>query len=375
MNRPDLLIIGGGVIGLSIAWQAARRGLQVQLIERGEVGREAAHAAGGMLAPLAEADCDDPFLRLCRQSRSLYREFSTELLGATGIDVEYRTDGTLFLSLKDEDDEELQSRYNWQNEAGIDIELLTATQILAIEPSLNPAVRWGLRFPDDHQVNNRLLIKALHAAALTAGVDISTRTTVLSLLTDRIANRTRISGVETDRGRFTSSQVVLAAGCWSGQIHPRPQVTPVRGQMLAVEMDSPPLQHVIYSSRGYLVPRRDGSLIGGSTTEIVGYDRRNTPAGMASIIANCVEMMPTFARLSLLETWAGLRPRVDDQLPVLGADPAIDGLFHATGHYRNGILLAPLTGQLLVDLITGETPSFDLTAFSPARLNASTVAG
>jgi len=240
---------------------------------------------------------------------------------------------------------------------------------------LNPAVRWGLRFPDDHQVNNRLLIKALHAAALTAGVDISTRTTVLSLLTDRIANRTRISGVETDRGRVASSQVVLAAGCWSGQIHPRPQVTPVRGQMMAVEMDSPPLQHVIYSSRGYLVPRRDGSLIGGSTTEIVGYDRRNTPAGMASIIANCVEMMPTFARLSLLETWAGLRPRVDDQLPVLGADPAIDGLFHATGHYRNGILLAPLTGHLLVDLITGETPSFDLTAFSPARLNASTVAG
>ncbi|MFM8395658.1 MAG: NAD(P)/FAD-dependent oxidoreductase, partial [Acidobacteriota bacterium] len=146
MTRPDLLIIGGGVIGCSIAWHAARRGLHVQLIERGEIGREAVYAAGGMLAPLAEADRDDHFLRLCRRSRELYQDFAASLAEATSIDVEYRTEGTLYLSLDQHDDEELESRYQWQSAAGLNIERLTADQILAVEPSLNAAVRWGLRF-------------------------------------------------------------------------------------------------------------------------------------------------------------------------------------------------------------------------------------
>jgi glycine oxidase len=374
MKQSDLLIIGGGVIGLSIAWQAARRGVQVHLVERGDVGREAAHAAGGMLAPLAEADRDDPFLQLCRMSRALYQQFASELFETTGIDVEYRTEGTLFISLKKEDDEELESRYDWQRKAGIAIERLSADQIQMIEPALNPALRWGLRFPDDHQVNNRRLVKALHAAALVAGVEITTQTTVLDLLTVESGGRSKISGIVTDRGRFEGSRVILAAGCWSGQLHATTPVFPVRGQMIAVEMPVPGLSQVVYSCRGYLVPRRDGSVIAGSTTEMVGYDRRITTGGLASIIANSAEIMPSFSSQPILETWAGLRPRVTDQLPVLGADPAVDGLFLATGHYRNGILLAPLTGQLMADLITGDNPGIDLTPFSPARLIASTVA-
>ena len=368
MNRPDLLIIGGGVIGCSIAWQAARRGLRVQLIERGEIGREAVYAAGGMLAPLAEADRDDHFLQLCRRSRALYPNFAANLAEATGIDVEYRTEGTLYLSLDQHDDEELESRYQWQQASGLNIERLTADQILAVEPSLNSAVRWGLHFPDDHQVNNRRLIRALHVAALAAGVEISTQTAVLKLLIAESSSGATISGVVTDRGHVEAGRVVLAAGCWSGQILATSPVLPVRGQMISVEMPTPPLRHVIYSRRGYLVPRLDGSLIAGSTTELVGYDRRTTAGGIATVIANSAEIMPSFTTQPIVETWAGLRPRVDDQLPVLGADPSINGLFHATGHYRNGILLAPLTGQLITDLITGNDPGVDLTDFSPNRL-------
>lgn len=368
MTRPDLLIIGGGVIGCSIAWHAARRGLHVQLIERGEIGREAVYAAGGMLAPLAEADRDDHFLRLCRRSRELYQDFAASLAEATSIDVEYRTEGTLYLSLDQHDDEELESRYQWQSAAGLNIERLTADQILAVEPSLNAAVRWGLRFPDDHQVNNRRLIRALHVAALAAGVEIVTQTAVLNLLITESADGPVVNGVVTDRGRVEASRVVLAAGCWSGQLLATSPVLPVRGQMISVEMPAPPLRHVIYSRRGYLVPRLDGTMIAGSTTELAGYDRRTTAGGMATIIANSAEIMPSFASQPIVETWAGLRPRVDDQLPVLGPDPTIKGLFHATGHYRNGILLAPLTGQLIADLITGKAPAIDLTAFSPGRL-------
>lgn len=368
MTRPDLLIIGGGVIGCSIAWHAARRGLHVQLIERGEIGREAVYAAGGMLAPLAEADRDDHFLRLCRRSRELYEDFAASLAEATSIDVEYRTEGTLYLSLDQHDDEELESRYQWQSAAGLNIERLTADQILAVEPSLNAAVRWGLRFPDDHQVNNRRLIRALHVAALAAGVEIVTQTAVLNLLITESADGPVVNGVVTDRGRVEASRVVLAAGCWSGQLLATSPVLPVRGQMISVEMPAPPLRHVIYSRRGYLVPRLDGTMIAGSTTELAGYDRRTTAGGMATIIANSAEIMPSFASQPIVETWAGLRPRVDDQLPVLGPDPTIKGLFHATGHYRNGILLAPLTGQLIADLITGKAPAIDLTAFSPGRL-------
>ncbi|MEY3283874.1 MAG: hypothetical protein RIR86_1887 [Acidobacteriota bacterium] len=374
MNRPDLLIIGGGVIGCSIAWQAARRGLRVQVIERGEIGREAVYAAGGMLAPLAEADRDDPFLRLCRQSRSLYPGFASDLCAATGIDVEYRTEGTLYLSLQKDDDEELESRYHWQSAARLKIERLTAAQVLAAEPALNSAVRWALRFPDDHQVNNRRLIRALHAAALAAGVEIVTQTAVLNLVCADSATGSTVTGVLTDRGLFEAPQVVLAAGCWSGQIHASSPVLPVRGQMIAVEMAAPLLRHVIYSCRGYLVPRLDGRVIAGSTTELVGYDRRTTAGGMATIINNGTEMIPSFATRPIIETWAGLRPRVADQLPSIGPDPLVDGLYHATGHYRNGILLAPLTGQLIADLVTGSKPSFDLGPFSPGRPVNSTVA-
>lgn len=378
MKEYDLLVIGGGLIGCSIAWQSARRGMSVLVVERGDVGREATHAAGGMLAPLSEADQDDPFLQLCRQSLALYAGFAQTLQQETGIDVEYWPAGTLYLSLTGEDDEELESRHRWQSAAGLRIERLTSAEVLAREPALNPELRWALRFPDDHQVNNRHLIRALQSAARLAGVEFYTQTAVRRLLIESHGGEQRAVGVVTDRGDLKASTVVLAAGSWSSQlldtVTSQPgapyQVVPVRGQMVAVEMPRQALRHVIYSRRGYLVPRRDGMLIAGSTTELVGYDRRLTPAGIASIVGRAEEIMPAFVGQPVLEMWAGLRPRSADLLPVLGADPVISGLIHATGHYRNGVLLAPLTGQLVADLVTGTEPAIDLAPFSPARFVA-----
>lgn len=365
MSDRDLLVVGGGVIGTVIAWRAAQRGLKVQVVERGEVGQEATRAAGGMLAPLAEADQDNPFLRLCRRSAALYADFAAELREASGIDIEYRTEGTLYLSLTEADDEELEARHRWQLGAGLKIERLSAEELRQEEPGLNPQARWALRFPDDHQVNNRRLIRALHSAANRAGVIFQPRTAVQRLVVESGA----ITGVMTDRGLVSARQVVLAAGCWSGQLVDGYRIDPVRGQMLAAEMATQPLRHVVYSRRGYLIPRLDGTVIAGSTTEHVGYDRRLTAGGIARVVAQAVEIMPGFSQLAVNEIWSGLRPSAADALPVLGADPAIRGLFHATGHYRNGILLAPITGRLLADLIAGDLPPLELAPFSPARFS------
>ncbi|MEY4166439.1 MAG: hypothetical protein RIR52_263 [Acidobacteriota bacterium] len=373
MRDNDLLVIGGGLIGCSVAWEAAKRGLRVTVLERGEVGSGATYAAGGMLAPLSEADGESPFLQLARRSAELYPGFVADLRAAVGIDVEYRTEGTLYLSLSDSDDLELESRYRWQHESGLKVERLTSTELLRLEPALTPETRWALLFPDDRQVNNRRLITAVHEAALASGVVFRTNTAVERLLIDgsdgQSTDGLSIRGVRLDSGSLEANRVVIAAGCWSCRITDAPAtgVKPIRGQMIAVRNTSPPVRHVVYSHRGYLIPRLDGRLIAGSTTEEVGFDCRNTAGGIASVLTHAAEMMPAFMNQPIVETWAGLRPRATDHLPILGADPLIRGLIHATGHYRNGILLAPVTARIVGDLLTGVETGIDLIPFSPSR--------
>jgi glycine oxidase len=368
----DVIVVGGGLIGSAIAWRLASRGLRVTLIERGSPGREATWAAGGMLAPLSEADQDDAFLRLSRESLRAYPAFVAEVERASGLQVEYRSEGTLYLVLTDADEEELTHRWAWQQAAGLPVKRLSGRELLDLEPGLNPAVRWGLLFPEDHQVNNRRLSEAVSLAARRAGVEMLVETTVRRLLLDRSAGEARVTGVETDRGIVQAPNVLLAAGAWSSQLleglAPAYRVEPVRGQMVSLEMPAVPLRHVIYSARGYLVPRLGGHLIAGSTVERVGYDRRVTAEGLATVLALGQEIVPTLGRQSILEIWAGLRPRSEDGWPILGPDPTVSGLFHATGHYRNGILLTPITAEGLTEMIVhGGSPAL-LAPFSPARL-------
>jgi glycine oxidase len=368
LSSFDTAIIGGGVIGCSIAWRLAQGGQRVVVIERGEPGKEASWAAGGMLAPLAEADRADEFFQLCVASRALYADFAQELREAVGLDIEYRTEGTLYLALTNEDEEELEQRWAWQHAAGLNVKKLKADCVRKLEPLVNETLRWALKFPDDHQVNNRRLAEALHAAARKAGVQFRPFTEARDLLTEPQAGQTRLRGVNTTRGEIRAATVVIAAGAWAGLLPATTlPITPVRGQMIALEMPAPGLNHVIYSRRGYVVPRSGGFVIAGSTTENAGFDKRVTAEGLAAIIQKAAEIAPRLQTQAITETWAGLRPHGLDDQPILGADSQIQGLVYATAHYRNGILLTPITAQTISELILKGESALNLAPFNLAR--------
>jgi glycine oxidase len=364
----DIIVIGGGVIGLSIARSLARRGARnVIVIEKNDFSREASWAAGGILAPQVEANAADAFFRLASASRDMYPAFAQALLAETGIDIELDTTGILYVAFSIEEEIELRRRYEWQTSEGLDVEWLAGNQARVVEPCLSQDVRCALRFPNDFQVENRKLVEALL---------VSNRRCEVQLIADCEVREVRVSanhvqGVETANGFIGARTVVLAAGAWSSSLDPSAhvEVEPVRGQMLCFHTDIRFARHVIYSSRGYLIPRRDGRLIAGSTTERVGFDKRVTAEGIDAIRAMAVEIAPAVSSLSLANSWAGFRPRTPDDMPVLGMSPDVEGLYYATGHYRNGILLAPITGELMADAIAG-TISPLMTSFSPRRFHA-----
>lgn len=348
-DHHDIVIIGGGVIGLTIARALALRGVRdVCLVERGNLGAEASWAAAGMLLPQVEADAQDEFFNLACQSRDLYLDFAAALREETGIDVELDTTGTLYLALTEHDHEEIERRYEWQTRAGLSVERLSSTEARELEPCISESILGALRFPKDIQVENRRLLSALANSVKKLDVDIATQTTVDSVMIE--GNRVR--GVQTSRGAISCQTAVIAAGTWSSFIKtspqsPIPRLEPVRGQMVCLEAKPQLTRHVIYSPRGYIVPRQDGRLLAGSTSENAGFAKCVTAGGIATILRNALEISPAISDLPVVDTWAGLRPRAPDGLPVLGPCGEIDGLFCATGHYRNGILLAPLTGELI----------------------------
>jgi glycine oxidase len=376
----DAVIVGGGVIGCSIAWRLSQAGLRVVVVERGSIGKEASWAAGGILSPLAEADCADDFFHLCAASRAGYPDFARELREASGMDIEYRTDGTIYLALTDEDEEELEGRWQWQHAAGLNVKRLNPDCVRKLEPMVNERLRWALKFPDDHQVDNRRMIKALEVAGRRSGVTFLTHTEVISLSLDG----EQVRGVITARNELKAKIVIIAAGSWSSMIGAHRgepgferyfSIEPIRGQMLALEMAELPLHHIVYSRRAYLVPRHSGYVIAGSTIEDAGFDARVTAGGIGSIIERTLEIAPALADRVIVETWAGLRPKVNrayfrDEWPVLGEDARIRGLIYVTGHYRNGILLTPITARTISELILRGESSHNIAPFSPLRFHS-----
>ena len=348
-GSANVVIIGGGVIGLTIARALALQGVRdVCLVERATLGAEASFAAAGMLLPQVEADAQDDFFTLACQSRDLYPSFAAALLEETGIDIELDTTGTLYLALTEHDQQEIERRYDWQSRAGLTIEFLSVAEARELEPCVSDATLGALLFPNDIQVENRRLLSALANSVNKLGVGIVTQTNVASL----IIQGNGVSGVQTNRGRIECSVAVIASGSWTSFIKTSspckiPEIEPVRGQMVCLDAKPQLTRHVIYSPRGYLVPRRDGRLLAGSTSERVGFAKCVTAGGISTILRNALEISPAISTLPIVDTWAGLRPMSADGLPVLGRCDEIDGLFYATGHYRNGILLAPLTGELV----------------------------
>ncbi|HEX2204842.1 MAG TPA: glycine oxidase ThiO [Longimicrobium sp.] len=316
---------------------------------------------------MAEASAPGPFLDLLLRAREAYPPFAAALREETGVDVGYSGAGTLFLSLREEDDGELEARHAWQSAAGLGVERVTAEEARALEPALSPAVRFALRFPGDHQVDNRALGPALWSAAARAGAEF--RLGAEAVAVPRAGDR--VAGVELSDGtRIGSGAVVVAGGCWSARLDglPRPlPVEPVHGQLLALSAVPPLFRHVVDSPRVYLVPRADGRVIAGATVERVGFRKAVTPWGVRRLLDGAVETAPALEHAPLAETWSGLRPGTPDGFPILGPDPDLPNLVYATGHFRNGILLAPLTGDAIGDLLLGEAVETDLAPYRISR--------
>ena len=382
MKTADVIIIGGGVIGFVIARQLAKHGASAVLLERSQPGREASWAAAGMLAPQCENIKHEAFSDLLLKSRELYPDFCEQLKDETGVDVEYRTQGAIMPAFNETEYERLKEDYGWQFHGVLPGQELTSDEVLKLEPNLSPDIRGALYFPWDRQVENRKLSYALSLAAINAGVEIVQGVQALSIISrgsnmshgSSMSQGSKVTGVRTTGGDFSCETVVNAAGSWANSIGGvaeslRPPVRPVKGQILALDMGSEPLfRHVIYSKR-YFVPRLDGQLVVGSTVEDAGYDKRVTAEGVSYLLNGALEMAPVLKNCSLSSTYAGLRPGTPDELPILGATE-LAGLIMAVGHYRNGILLAPITGELICDLITTGDTSFPLEPFLLSRFDA-----
>jgi glycine oxidase len=366
-RAADVVIVGGGVIGCAIARRAARDGLSVVVLERGAPGMEASWAAAGMLSPLAEANGPGPFLDLLLAAREMYPAYAAALVAETGTDVGYADAGTLYLALREEDEAELGERWAWQSAAGLPLERLTAEEARRLEPAVSPSVRMALRFPGDHQVDSRALGRALADAAARAGAEVRAGVEAVRLLRES----GRATGVAcADGTRVRAGAVVLAGGAWAGRMQglPRPlPVEPVHGQLLALETMPPLFRHVVDSPRCYLVPRACGRVIAGATVERTGERKAVTPWGLRRLIDGAVEIAPALEHAPLAEAWSGLRPGTPDGFPILGPDPEMPNLVYAAGHYRNGILLAPLTGERVGALLSRGTWDAEMARFGIGR--------
>ena len=364
MASADCIVVGGGIIGCSIALALADRGVAVTVIDRGAPGGEASWAAGGILAPQAEAHGAGALFELLRESRRRWPDFARALGDRSGVDVGYRQEGTLVVALDDAEAEPLRARARWQRALGLTVETLEGGALARLEPALAPATL-ALRFADDHQVDNRCVMRALVAGCVHAGVRF-VRGQVRRLRHDG----RRIFGVDADGGARDAHSVVLAAGAWTSQLEGLPAragtITPVRGQMIELRTPAAPLRHVVFGAGGYLVPRADGRLLCGSTEEHVGFVKEVTADGLGSLRARAARLCPTLATLPVAGRWCGLRPASADALPYIGAT-ALAGLYLASGHFRNGVLLAPLTADIVAALVTGEAVPVDVSALSPAR--------
>ncbi|MHA7631493.1 glycine oxidase ThiO [Corallococcus sp. M7] len=369
MATSDVLVVGGGVMGCGIALKLRQAGARVTVLERSIPGAEASSAAGGILAPQWESEGPGPFFELCLRSRALYGSFAAELRELSGVDIAYRPCGLLRVAFDEADLHHVESTVGWQHGMGLRAELLDGKAARELEPHLSPTAVGAAHFPDDHQVDNRLLVRALTMAAARVGTVFKS-----GYVRGVVHEHGRAVGVDLDGEVLRADAVVLAAGSWSSLVQgagvSAQAVRPARGQMVQLQTRLPLLERVVTSAKGYLVPRADGRIIAGSTMEHVGFDKQVTAAGLARILDMALELCPDLGSAPITETWAGFRPWTQDALPYIGEGPT-PGLFLATGHFRNGILLAPITAKLVAQAVLGEKPSVDLTPF---RYDRGTVA-
>ncbi len=367
--KDQFLIVGGGTIGLGIGFELVRRGAPVTLFERGKAGRGTTWQAAGMLAPDAEIGFEELDLyRLNRESLRRWPAFVQRVETASGMGVDYRDEGTLIVADDRDSAEALRRLYDFQVEQGLEVEWLTGEEAREREPFLAPRLTAAVYAPSDHQVDNRRFVEALRAAFVAEGGTLHEETSVEAVEPDDEAPAVRTK----DGGRVEGRRVVVAAGVWSRAIEglepaARPTVRPVKGQMLQLQRTTPfDLQHVVRGPEAYLAPKSSGRIVVGATSEEMGFDTTVTAGGLYELLEGAWEVVPGIYDLPVDDTWAGLRPASRDHAPLLGPSGA-PGVLLATGHYRHGILLTPVTAEEMARLVrTGETSSW-LEPFSPTR--------
>ncbi|KPF84743.1 glycine oxidase [alpha proteobacterium AAP38] len=375
-DRPRVAIIGGGIIGMAIGWRLAQGGASVDIFDRASAGQGATRAAAGMLAAGVEAEPGEQrLLPLCLESQARWPGFAAELEALTGMQVGLRTEGTLVVASTRDEVELLRSNYEFQRGLGLDLVWLSGAAAKEKEPFLNPRTAAGVFSAKDGQVDNRLAAAALRVALERTGA--------------RLHEGVDVTGLDVQGGRATgvvlgdrvvpADSVVLAAGAWSrlvpGQASP-PPVRPVKGQMMSLAMDpaNPLLSHVVWAPKCYLVPRADGTLIIGATTEEKGFDAQMTAGGVLALLDAAWRALPGVEELPVKEMWVGHRPGCRDDAPILGPAAGLEGLVLATGHHRNGILLAPLTADAIADLVLTGRVDPHIAPFGAGRFDAARAA-
>lgn len=363
----DVVVVGGGIVGCACAYELAKAGARVTLLEYGKTGMQATNAAAGMLAPMLEADPNGPMLELGSRALADYPALAAELQAQCGFDVELRLHGVLRVARTEAEHTELISRFARERELGLPLEWLDAAACHELEPRLSDRVTAGHFSPAEGAVSNQLLTLALERAAIAHGADIRQRTPVTGFST----RAGRVVAVRSRDATFECDAVVIAAGTRSPQIARKLRellpVRPIRGQMIALGGMSTPIRHIVGGADGYLIPRANGIVFAGATVEDVGFRHRTTKSGLRAMRAMAIGLVPQLAAAKVHFDWAGLRPGTPDDLPIVGPLPSHLNVIAATGHYRSGILLGPITGKLVAKGIVAGDWSGVPAAFSPAR--------
>jgi glycine oxidase len=365
MNMFDVAIAGGGLIGATIAFELARAGLHVAVFDRQEPGEGSSWAAAGILSPAPENAGMISTVPLGLASLQLYPEFVASVEEISGESVGYRARGTLEALFSSDAQEKLSTIIALHHGLGLKAEPVSAEDAREMEPALSPDLEAAVFRPDEARVDNRALTRAVLCAAERSGVKLFPGSNVQSVAKDG----GRGAGLIVDGEKIESRWTVIAAGCFSAEIEGVAQYAPVRpakGQMIALRAKDFSIERVLWSDHVYLVPRNDGRILAGSTVEYVGFEKQVTADGVQKILTAALQLAPALAHAQIEETWAGLRPDSPDHLPIIGPTD-LDGLLIATGHFRSGILLAPISAQLIREWITMQNVSVDWARFSPTR--------
>jgi len=363
----DAVVIGGGIVGAATARVLGQRGSRILLLERAMPGAEASGAAAGMLAPQIEVLADDPILPLAIAARERYRELVPELDRRTGVNVGWAGGGSVQVALADDEVAPLQAQVDAQRALGLRAEWLDRAALARRHPGVGPAARGALLAPDDARVNNVTLTAALLADAVRHGVEVADHEEA----TEVVVTAGRVTAVATRTRRYAAGHAIVAAGAWAPALKGLPRqlpIEPIRGQMAVVSWPAGEPTGVLFGRHVYIVPRGDDALLG-STMESAGFAKDTTPGGLATIFTGTAAMLPAIADQRVHRSWAGLRPVTPDGRPLIGPDPEVAGLWYAAGHGRKGILLGPLTAEIIRDLLLDGATRWDIAPCAVTRFD------